>query len=55
MADWLKAGAIPNDDELKAQLIGPEYSENAQGIILEEKKICVPEVLPRPILLTPLH
>jgi hypothetical protein len=38
MSEWLKAGAIPNDDELKAQLIGPEYSENAQGIILERKE-----------------
>ena len=38
MAEWLKAGAIPNDDELKAQLIGPEYSENAQGIVLERKE-----------------
>jgi hypothetical protein len=38
VAHWLKAGAIPNDPELKAQLIGPEYSENAQGIILERKE-----------------
>jgi hypothetical protein len=38
VAEWLKAGAIPNDPELKAQLIGPEYSENAQGIILERKE-----------------
>jgi len=38
MAQWLKAGAIPNDPELKAQLIGPEYSENAQGIDLERKE-----------------
>jgi hypothetical protein len=38
MAQWLKAGAIPNDPELKAQLIGPEYSENAQGIVLERKE-----------------
>jgi hypothetical protein len=37
-AEWLKAGAIPNDDELKAQLTGPEYSENAQGIVLERKE-----------------
>jgi hypothetical protein len=38
MAQWLKAGAIRNDPELKAQLIGPEYSENAQGIVLERKE-----------------
>jgi hypothetical protein len=38
MAQWLKAGAIPNDPELKAQLIGPEYTENAQGIVLERKE-----------------
>ena len=38
MAQWLKAGAIPNDPELKAQLIGPWYSENAQGIVLERKE-----------------
>jgi hypothetical protein len=38
MAEWLKAGAIPNDEQLKAELIGPEYSENAQGIVLERKE-----------------
>jgi hypothetical protein len=38
MGQWLKAGAIPNDSELKAQLIGPEASENAQGIVLERKE-----------------
>jgi hypothetical protein len=38
MADWLKAGAIVNDDELKAELVGPEYSENAQGVVLERKQ-----------------
>jgi hypothetical protein len=38
MAQWLKAGAIPNDPELKAQLIGPEASENAQGVLLERKE-----------------
>jgi phage terminase large subunit len=38
MAEWLKAGAIVNDEELKAQLIGPEYSENSQGLILERKE-----------------
>jgi hypothetical protein len=38
MAQWLKAGAIPNDPELKAQLIGPEHSENPHGIVLERKE-----------------
>jgi hypothetical protein len=38
MAQWLKSGAIVNDAELKAQLCGPEYSENAQGIVLERKE-----------------
>jgi len=38
MAQWLKAGAIPNDPELKAQLIGPEFSENPHGIVLERKE-----------------
>ena len=37
MSEWLKAGAIPNDPQLKAELIGPEYSENAMGLILERK------------------
>ena len=38
MAEWLNAGAIVNDEQLKAELIGPEYSENAQGIVLERKE-----------------
>jgi hypothetical protein len=38
MAEWLKAGAIVNDEQLKAELVGPEYSENAQRIILERKE-----------------
>jgi hypothetical protein len=38
MAQWLKVGAIVNDDELKAQLRGPEYSENAQGLVIEKKE-----------------
>jgi hypothetical protein len=38
MAEWLKAGAIVNDDQLKAELTGPEYSENAQGVVLERKE-----------------
>jgi hypothetical protein len=38
MREWLKAGAIPNDATLKAELVGPEYSENPQGIVLERKQ-----------------
>jgi hypothetical protein len=38
MRDWLRAGAIPNDAELKAQLTSPEYSEVALGILLERKQ-----------------
>jgi hypothetical protein len=38
MAQWLKAGAIVDDEQLKAELIGPEYSENPQGIVLERKE-----------------
>ena len=38
MAQWLKAGAIVNDEQLKAELAGPEYSENPQGIVLERKE-----------------
>jgi hypothetical protein len=38
MREWLKVGAIPNDALLKAELVGPEYSENAQGLILERKE-----------------
>jgi hypothetical protein len=38
MAEWLKAGAIVNDEQLKAELVGPEYSENAQGVLIERKE-----------------
>ena len=38
MKQWLKAGAIVNDDQLKAELAGPEFSENPQGIVLERKE-----------------
>jgi len=37
--DWLKAGgAIPDDQELKADLIGPEYGFDSKDRILLEKK-----------------
>jgi hypothetical protein len=36
---WLKeGGAIPADRELMAELTGPEYSENPQGLVLEKKE-----------------
>jgi hypothetical protein len=38
MARWLKVGAIVNDADLKAQLCAPEYSENAQGLVIEKKE-----------------
>jgi hypothetical protein len=39
MLTWLKeGGAIPPDRELMAELTGPEYSENPQGLVLEKKE-----------------
>jgi hypothetical protein len=38
MAQWLKVGAIPNNSQLKAELVGPEFFENARGIMLERKE-----------------
>lgn len=39
MRRWLKGGAIPNDPELRAQLIGPKYSFNLRNeIVLESKE-----------------
>ncbi len=39
MRAWIRAGgALPNDPELRAQLIAPTYGLNAQGKILLEKK-----------------
>jgi len=38
MAQWLKVGAIENEADLKAQLCAPEYSENAQGLVIEKKE-----------------
>jgi len=38
MARWLKVGAIVNDADLKAQLCAPEFSENAQGLVIEKKE-----------------
>jgi hypothetical protein len=33
-----EVGAIPNNSQLKAELVGPEFSENARGIMLERKE-----------------
>jgi len=38
MRAWLKGGSIPNDPDLRAQLIGPMYTYNLQNQILLEKK-----------------
>jgi hypothetical protein len=38
MREWLKVGAIPRDALLMAELVGPEVSENPQGLVLERKQ-----------------
>lgn len=38
MRDWLKGGAIPNDPQLIADLIGVEYGYDAQNALILEKK-----------------
>lgn len=38
MRGWLKTGAIPNDADLTAQLVGPTYTYNLKNEILLEKK-----------------
>ena len=39
MRAWLKTGSLPNDPELKEQLIGPLYSYNIRNeIVLESKE-----------------
>jgi hypothetical protein len=38
MRAWLKSGSIPNDPDLKAQLIGPLYTYTLKNEILLEKK-----------------
>jgi hypothetical protein len=38
MRAWIKTGAIPNDPELKAQLVGPTYTFNVRNEILLESK-----------------
>jgi hypothetical protein len=38
MRDWLSAGSIPDDEELEADLTGPEYFHSAKNQIQLEKK-----------------
>lgn len=38
MREWLKVGAIINDADLRAQLVGPTYTFNLRNEILLEKK-----------------
>ena len=38
MREWLKIGSIPNDPDLRAQLVGPTYTFNLKSEILLEKK-----------------
>ena len=53
MAEWLKAGAIPNDDELKPNWLAPNIPRTPKGSSWKGKKICVREASPAPTLLTP--
>jgi hypothetical protein len=38
MRDWLRAGAIPADSQLMAELVSPEYAEGPAGILIERKQ-----------------
>ena len=38
MREWLKIGAIPNDADLRSQLVGPTYTFNLKSEIILEKK-----------------
>lgn len=49
MREWLKGGSVPPEQRLFDDLIGPEYSFNAeQAIILEDKKHMKKRGLPSP-------
>ena len=49
MRAWLKTGAIPIDQELKAQLVGPTYTLNIRGEIqLESKEEMMRRGVPSP-------
>jgi hypothetical protein len=38
MAEWLRAGAIPRDELLMAELTAPEFSEGPLGLLIEKKE-----------------
>ena len=38
MREWLRGGCIPDDKEILAQLIGPEYGFNVRNEIQLERK-----------------
>ena len=38
MREWLRTGSIPNDQDLRAQLVGPTYTFNIRNEIQLEKK-----------------
>jgi hypothetical protein len=38
MREWLKTGSIPNDADLRSQLVGPTYTFNLKSEIILEKK-----------------
>jgi hypothetical protein len=38
MAEWLRAGAIPCDEQLMAELTSPEFSEGPLGLLIEKKE-----------------
>ena len=38
MAEWLRAGAIPRDELLMAELTAPEFSEGPLGLLVEKKE-----------------
>ena len=54
MAEWLKAGAIPNDEQLKAELLAPNTQRTLRGLFSNAKRICGLAVSGRPIFQTRL-
>jgi hypothetical protein len=38
MAEWLRAGSIPRDEQLMAELTAPEFSEGPLGLLIEKKE-----------------
>ena len=47
MAEWLKSGAIPDDEALKAELSTPTYGFDSRGLMLLEAKGVIKEKLTR--------